>query len=325
MRYYTVLISDPATGAAIKTYSSLKAGGSFNASALNIEFDIPVVGYGNPNSGAYLRIWGISLEDIGQSSDFNNKLITVYGGMSKGLPLANPAQQGVLAQGFIFQAFGNWMGTTQTLDFIIMAGTGPDFTSSNFAFNWPAGMPLAEAIKSTLATVYPYLIIDTSSISPNLVLPQAQTGQYQTLQQFAQFLKELSKFISPPTSDGSAYSGVEMVFSGLMLKVIDNSAPPGTPKLIDFKDLVGQPTWNSPLSFQFNCVLRGDLNIGDYVQMPVTQFTSIPSSLSRFRSNSVFQGIGQIIGEGACIRHVGNYRQPDGQSWITTVNCVVKL
>jgi len=323
MRYYLIIITDPVTKKEVKRYSSLAPDGQFIPGALQVEFDIPIVGYGNPGSGGYLRIWGVSLQDISQANNLNDKLIAVYAGMSNGLPLANPNQQGPLMEGFIFQAYGNWVGTVQTLDFNVIPGQGPAADTNNFTFNYKKGSPFAQAIQTTLQIAYPYLSVDVSGVSADLVLAQDQQGQYTTLQSFAKYLKEVSKAISPPTSTGLPYYGVEVFFKGGQIVVKDNSAPPSDIKDISFKDLIGQPTWNSPVTFQFNAVLRGDLSVGDYIRMPISQFTSVPQSLSRFRDNSGFQGVAQIIGEGSCIRHVGNSRQPDGMSWITTVNCVV--
>lgn len=321
MRFYDIIISEP-TGEVIKRYSSLTPSGQFIPGALQVEFDIPIIAYGMPNSGGYIRIWGVSLKDIAQSNDLNDKIITVRGGMSNGLPLANPNQIGIIMEGYIFQAYGNWMGTVQTLDFTVGVGRGPKFDSQNFILNYRKGQSLREAITSTLSIVYPFFSIDASGVSPELVVPQDQPGQYTTLQAFISYLRQMSLAVGSTTASGAAYSGINAYFKDNTLFVSDNSAAAPKIKDISFKDLVGQPTWNDTTTFQFNCILRGDLSIGDYIRMPPTQFASTPSSLSRFRDNSVFQGLGHIMGEGASIRHVGNSRQPDGQSWITTVNCV---
>ena len=52
--------------------------------------------------------------------------------------------------------------------------------------------------------------------------------------------------------------------------VYDGSAQ-ATPTLIDFNDLIGQPTWIGPGQMQFNCVMRADLTVGAYVKMPPAQ------------------------------------------------------
>ena len=93
--------------------------------ALNVELDLPVAPDHLPKSGAWARVWGIPLQTLLNAKSFNSQPIYVYGGMQKGLPLANPAQSGLLVQGFIFQAFGNWIDVTQqSLDLVIMAGSG---------------------------------------------------------------------------------------------------------------------------------------------------------------------------------------------------------
>jgi hypothetical protein len=42
-----------------------------NPGALNIEFDIPVVGYALPQGGSWVRISGVGLRTIGQASNLN--------------------------------------------------------------------------------------------------------------------------------------------------------------------------------------------------------------------------------------------------------------
>lgn len=324
MRYYNIVITDPVTGKVLRQYSSLDSQGRFIPGALNVEFDIPVIAFGNPGSGAFVRVWGIALTDITQSSDLNYNLIQVYAGMSKGLPLANQDQQGLLVEGYIYQAYGNWLGTTQTLDMQIFPGKGPNFDSRNFTFRYPKNTKLADGIRNTLQTAYPEYTVDVSEISPDLVLPYDQPGQYSSISQFASFLNDLSLALNPATATGVAYSGINiLVQNNSVIRVIDNSGTVKAPKEILFTDLIGQPVWQSPVSFQFNSIMRGDLQIGMFVKMPVAQFTTVPTSLAQFRTASAFQGVAQILGGDAAIRHVGNYRQPDGTAWVTTVNCVV--
>jgi hypothetical protein len=107
--------------------------------------------------------------------------------MAKGLPLADPTQAGLLVQGTIQQAFGNWEGTNQTLDIIIIAGgqgaSGPSIGNPDFPGNYPficpKGTPLANAIKNTLSTALPNLT-QSINISPRLVMNSDQPGQWGT-------------------------------------------------------------------------------------------------------------------------------------------------
>ena len=138
MRYYKIVITDPSSGNVITPpgFDGLLGGASYTSfvngqslpGAWNVELDIPVIGAATPQGSAGARIWGISRQEISQANDLNGKNISIFGGMQKGLPLANPAQSGLLVQGFIFQAFGNWIGTDMTLDFVINPGQATSST-----------------------------------------------------------------------------------------------------------------------------------------------------------------------------------------------------
>jgi hypothetical protein len=94
-RYYRIEIDGG------PTYTSFNNGVT-NPAALQVELDIPVAPFASPAStGAFVKIWGIPLDDIRQSKDLRFKGIKVFGGFQKGLPLANPAQAGLLVQGYI--------------------------------------------------------------------------------------------------------------------------------------------------------------------------------------------------------------------------------
>ena len=109
---------------AMRFYKIVTPGQTWDAtgdsSALNVELDIPV-SPGHLTVGAFVRIWGIDRQTLLNARVFNRQSIQVFGGMQKGLPLANPNQQGLLVQGSIFPALGNWVGTDQTLDLYIVA------------------------------------------------------------------------------------------------------------------------------------------------------------------------------------------------------------
>lgn len=310
MRYYSIEIEGG------KTYTSFQNGSTIPG-ALNVEIDIPVIAYDLPMGGALIRIWGISLQDIGQASDNNNKNIKVFAGFQKGLPLANPKQAGLILQGYIFQAYGNWISTDQTLDFIVLAGsapgTGASKTTKNLAFNWKAGTQLKDAINTTLTTAYPGFTADIN-IDSKLVLPQDAPGYYTNLTQFSQFIRNVSKGII----GGQTYQGVSITLQEKKFAVFDGTtAAKAGPKQIDFKDLIGQPTWIDAPSIQFKCAMRADLKVGDVVKMPQTQVTnSAQAQTSLVNQKVAFQGSFQI----SVMRHVGNFRQPDSNAWVTVFN-----
>lgn len=335
MRYYKIRITSAAGGLVTTpssipgsdaTYTSFANNRSI-PSALQVELDIPLKAYATPMGGALVRIWGVSLAEIAQSTQLgptpnadgtlDYKNIAIYGGMQKGLPLANPAQAGLLVEGSIIQAFGNWLGTDQSLDIILAPVFGTNTDPKNITFNWLTGTPLADAIRNTLKNAFPKYAEPNIQISPNLVLNHDEPGFYNTIEQFAAYVKQVSISII-----GGGYSGVDIFLSNNKFNVFDGTTST-TPKQIAFQDLIGQPTWigggpsgRSPV-MQFKTVMRGDISMGDYIKMPqafVTNTAAVSTSLTNLRA--AFQG-SFFVNE---IRHVGNFRQPDGASWVTTFN-----
>src|SRR5579872_3427712 len=149
--------------------TSLAPNGRFNPGALQVELNIPLYPQHAASPGAAIKVFGIGLQDIQRQQDFNDLTIKVYGGMSKGLPLATPNQAGLLMQGTIYQAYGNWVGVEQSLAFFCQGPIGTSDAPLNVPFTWQAGTPLASAIRSTLQIATPTLR-PVINISPNLKL-----------------------------------------------------------------------------------------------------------------------------------------------------------
>jgi len=313
MRYYTINIIDPETKTKIMQFSSLREDGSNNPGALDVELDIPVYTFDAPTGAAQVKIWGISIQDIGAAFNLNEKTIEIYAGMTKGLPLANPQQNGLLLRGTIQQAFGNWEGELQSLDLIIMADVGSSSLSKNFVLNWKKGTLLADAIKSTLAVALPDYT-STIDINPNLVLNQDEPGYWQSVVQFAQYIKMVSQHII-----GGTYQGVRIVLKEKSFDVYDGTTAK-EPFPIQFVDLIGQPTWLGLGNLQFKCVMRADIVVGNYISLPRGQATTTAQSYSQFRKKTSFEGNFVI---GPLVRHVGHFRQPNGSSWVSIFNAYV--
>lgn len=312
MRYYSINITNPTTNkGAVPTFTSLAPSGLSDPGALNIEMDVTVVGYDTPSgdNGSFVRVWGIPLPFISQSKQLAGDNIQVYAGMSKGLPLANPAQSGLLFSGTIWQAFGNWIGTSQTLDLVIIAPVGTQDQPKNFSFFWKAGTSLSTALNTTLQQALPSMKIQMN-ISPKLVLNHDDVGYYPTLASFAKHIRDISAPIL-----GGNYLGVSIVLRGNVIQVFDGTSK-GVVKDIAFYDLVGQPTWRSLNVIQVACVMRADLMVGDFIKLPESPTISSPQSFSDYRQSSIFQGTFQI----QSLRHVGNFRQRDGRAWATVID-----
>ena len=338
MRYYSIQIGGGAT------YTSLNGDGSTNPNALQVEIDLPVVSAHLPFGDALVKIWGVPLSTLSQANNLINKSISVYGGFAKGLPLANPAQAGLLAQGYILNAFGNWIDTDQWLALIIRAGDAPTGNSSitggtpnpkNLSLVWPQGQTMGTAIKSALTTAYPDFSVN-SNISSILVFPESQYGHYPDLTSFAQWANETSKAII----GGTNYPGVSIVPFQKTFNVFDGmggsgssspstsgssaatfpsqagstTTPGGNSAQINFDDLIGQPSWQNAPLINFKCAMRADLKVGQSVKMPQTLVTNSAQAQGFLVNQKVaFQGSFFI----QSMRHIGNFRQSDAGAWVT--------
>ena len=316
MRYYRInLTRTDGTPVYLKSLqgqplTSLTANGKNNPGALKVEWDIPI----NPQStgdaaNGYIKVWGVGLEDITRQADYNNLNIAVYGGMSAGLPLANPQQAGLLVHGTIWQCYGNWLGNEQSLVFIVGPFTGTPQGDANIPFTWARGTPLSVALGNLFSTAFPALK-QKISISPNLVLGYTETGYYQGLKPFAIWLNQRTQPII-----GGTYQGVHIAVDSGTIKVWDGTQAPATTTQIQPQDLVGQPGWFSFNEINFQTILRGDIHLGDTIQLPPTIISQTASSQSsQLRNQATFSG--KLLVTKA--QHFGNSRQPNAASWNTT-------
>lgn len=314
MRYYQIFISTD-DGELVKSWISY-GGNSTIPGALNVVLDFPTYNYAAPQGACALQIWGIGLDDIKQASNFNNLIIQVYGGMQKGLPLANPKQNGLLLSGRIFQCFGNWQGTEQNLNFVIYPGgdLGSPNAPANLCLNWRAGTELSVAVDQALAAAFP-LLRRLVSATPGLVRADDRVTFYNSVQELATYVKQASIAIK-----GAPYQGLDITVVDNRFLIYDegstvNGISEANPKQIAFIDLIGQPTWYGFAQVSFKCVMRADLSMGDFVQMPPAQYTTQAQSYSQFRNKSGFQGTFRVN----TVRHIGNFRQSDGNSWVTVI------
>lgn len=316
MRYYNLIISNNKTGELIKQYSSTIDGtltGKVNGAALKIEFDLPVADLSTPMGNNFIRVWGIPFSDISESVNFNDQTITFAIGMSPGLPLATAMSKfaGLVVTGTIIQAFGNFQGTLLSLDLILTGLTTTPYKPTNLSFNWQKGTPMAQAIKQTIAVALPGFRCDVN-ISNKLVYTETQPGFYENLDQFAAYLYSTSKAIITDKN----YTGVRLSVANNVITVTDNSKNETPSIILNLNDFTAQPTWIDFATVQFDVVARSDLVPGIVVGLPPFLASNSEKSWSRFRDTSVFTGSGMILR----VRHLGNSRQLDGDSWKTVVD-----
>jgi hypothetical protein len=311
-------------------------------------------------ANCYVQVHGVSLGELGQSQNLGGMNITVRAGMAKGLPMANYKQAGILAQGQIQRAYGNWEGMNSSITFILYTGASspssnqttanPNTASSiavpstntkpaNIVFRWTKGQPLMQAIVQALQIPFPMYNIE-GSISQNLVWSSGQDAVqiFSQLQTFAQWVHERSlHMLGGYAPDKTLYMGVQIAFQNNTITIYDGSTPT-TPKQLQFNDLIGQPTRVENFAVNAVVVMRGDIQVGDYVAMPpavgVTtqgapsnaflpdpskytagaQFYS-PSPSASPKDSSNFEGTYLV----SAVRHVGASRDPSGLSWITVL------
>jgi hypothetical protein len=298
------------------TFSS-RLNGMNNPGALDIEGEIQTYNAAEPQGNSYVKIHGVGLGMIGQASNLNGMGIMLFGGMAKGLPLATAqsTQSGLLAQGTVFQAFGNWQGTDQTLDLIFNPGTLDADLAAFITFNWQPGVPLAQALASTLSQAFPNF---TQRINvANLVRSYASGGAYQNIWQFADVLKDLTKKLGASIF-GPQYPGVQIVCVGNVVHAYDTTVEAPV-KMIAFQDLVGQPTWIDSATISFKTVLRADISPSAEIQFPqgvqapfaLTSPTAAAAPGAPASSKTAFQGNFFVH----TVHHYMHFRQPDGDSW----------
>ncbi|MGO9774866.1 MAG: hypothetical protein ACLPSW_35960 [Roseiarcus sp.] len=294
---------------------------------LNVELDITVMANDIANSGAYFRVWGIPLQQLGPNYPLVGQPVSISAGMSmNGLPLAKPSQRGLLASGTVFQAFGNAEGLSRTLDVIFnpgsvpstQAGANPKPQVRNIVLNWPKGQPLQQALRQTLQTAFPDVPIGTFNISSQIVAPQDQIGYHANIAELALYLRRVSQDIVKTAN----YPGVSIGINGGKFTIGDGTTPQQSNAKIAFEDLIGNVTWIGPNTIQFKTVMRADIKFLDVVTLPQNAVVSYgPNTVPEINQQTLFQGSFTV----QKIRHVGNYRQPDADSWVSIFDAVAPV
>ena len=291
--------------------------------ALNLEIDLPVSMFHTPNGGGTFRLHGVGLRMIGQSADLNGQNVVLSAGMGKGLPLAKPSQAGIIYQGQIWQAWGNWTGTEQTLDFTVFSS---DLTpSGGVSFAWGYGQSLSVAITASLRQAFPDYTpkVNVADLQLPWGLPVYDTAQ--SLMDFARMLHDVTQ-LPGRMRFGDSYPGVGITTDGKTIYVFDWTVPGSNRTVaLAFEDLIGQPTWLGPFTVSFQTVLRADIDVGDFVTFPTgiySPYAQLSAASANFagganlpaQTKTAFQGK-FVINE---MHHFGNFRQPDASAWNTT-------
>ena len=264
-----------------------------------------------------LTVHGISLQDLTQAQQFAGMQLTLKGGMQAGLPLANPRQAGLITAGYIYQSFGNWEGTEMTLDFVVLPPIYTFQSPGNLVLNWRANTTLSSALTQCLKVAYPSIPVSVN-LTTDAVQAHDEAVYFSTFDQMAQWVMQITEI--------RTLNPVYMVNQGGRIEVFDSGYKPETIQ-IQFTDLVGQPTWIAANTMQVKMVLRADIQVGSIVTMPQglqstpgIVLTSASAYPSQIKYKTAFKGK-FFVKE---LRHIGNFRTPDGSSWVTVANCTVQ-
>jgi hypothetical protein len=314
MRFYELTITPADSTTPIRTWSSYP-NGIYDPGALQVEFDVLVAAAGTPTGASSVTVHGIPLQDLSQAYQFAGMTLELKGGMKAGLPLVNPAQAGTILKGQIFQSFGNWEGTEQRIDFVVLPSQYTTDDPGNIVLNWPAGTPLSQALKQTFSIAYPGSPTSIN-ISGNLVQAHNEVHFCPTLDQFAQTVAEIT--------EGNFGNRVNMGIQGGQMIAYDSSYAP-MPMQLAFTDFVGQPTWIALNTIQIKMVLRADLNLGGIIAMP-QGLQNLPgfvtTTANSYPSNAKYQTTFQNNFTIQELRQIGNFRSKDAAQWATVANCV---
>jgi hypothetical protein len=163
-------------------------------------------------------------------------------------------------------------------------------------------------------------------ISPKLIIAHTETGAYQSMPAFAEYLHQFTQSVI-----GGNYPGVEIIWTPTQINVIDGTTET-SPITIAFAELIGQPIWIQLYELQFVCPMRADLTVGTQIKMPQGLLgdpnnpagapgavTTTSASQPQARQASIFNGTFMI----RLVHHLGIFRQPDGMSWVTVFNAVL--
>lgn len=320
MRFYSILISD-LSGKTIMSFSSHN-GEKVIPGALNIEFDLPINATEIPSGDGFLKIWGVGLEIINNAASLNGMNITILAGMKKGLPLATqqasaiPIRNGIIFQGSIYQSFGNWQGIEQSLDLILSTQLTQQPTDTvkkgnPIVFNCPAGKSFQAAIAEAMAAAK---IISKVNVDSAIVAADPKHFYADSIRYFAKKIKDLSVEIK----NDPKYLGITTFKTDAGYDFSDNTKKSDS-KAINFNDLIGQPTWLDLLTVQLKVVLRSDIGIADTVTMPQTRQLNKSTVIGTVKDKIAFSGNGWV----QSVRHIGNFRQQDANSWVTVINSIL--
>lgn len=338
MRYYRIEITDK-SGNPIKDAAGKKIGPwDSNQNPLNedtrpgtplqITLDAPTFGADMLAGGAMLTVYGLPLSILKQAVNLHLANITVYGGFSAGLPLANQAQNGVILKGQIHGPYGNWQGVYQTLNLPIWPSNITDGKEKllTITMDGNRGDKLSDVILKALKLTYQNSDqkMDISvNIHQNLVLYEDWKAVFRSIFEMSQMLKR----VTPGMLGQLNYSGVNIVVQKNKINVFDSSDGKRA-KPIQARDLIGQPTWLEPQVISLKTSMRADIEVGDWITLPFdaigqSSILAVGNHMGQYseKQHLSFSGTYEVMG----MRHIGDYYNVSEDGWVTVFEAVPRL
>jgi hypothetical protein len=327
MRFYDITITPPIESPeafSAFSFSSQTTPGIDNYSALRVDLDFFQQPYHQPSSNGHVKIWGVDLNKLNNTADFNPilvnkklqyKQIYIQIGMSKGLPFANPKQAGFAVQGSIIQAFATWQGTEVGLDLVFVPSNVNPNAQANIPAIWQKDTELTDIVTTALKTAYPNTPV-TGSFSAGLKWTEPTQSQNFNLINFAQTINSMSRKMLNKTG----YLGASIISNTQGFLLTDNGITATEAKQITFTDIIGSVTWIDAAMIQVKVVMRADINVGDYILFQTnTPVLNVVNNNSQARNNISFKGTFWVTR----IHHMGSSRQTDGNAWVTVIDAVI--
>lgn len=336
----------------------------FDPGALDIQFDIThtdLTDIKEGHSDAAITIRGVDIYTINQASNLVGRTVSLQAGMGKGFPLSNPRQTGEILHGTVRGAIGNWEDTELSLTLFVTKyalspdhlndpsdqtdqkkpdttkpatskkpgksgkqGSPPSTTDSDntsqYQFNCHRGADLLTAISSALQQVNPdyQVIIDIPGLIPSMEEVSASYGSF----------KELCVAISNTWTNQNTGKDILITARETTFHVIDKNQD-SSPHTIEFHELIGQPSWNGETEISFTCPMRGNIQVGEVITLPL-QDKKEPQE-NAYGLIKKTQGTAALVPRNRClfsgnfrvksITHRGRFRDKDGRNWASTFTC----
>lgn len=299
----------------IAIFSSHLDNSQMNTGALNIVMNLSMCYYHQSQLGtSFVQIQGIPLQTLMQANDLRGKYIRIWGGMTKGYIVEND-NYGVLLEGIICGPYGNWVGTNQTISFFI--GPTKLVIDPDIVFSWKRGQSLRDAIRATLKNTFPHEKIEID-ISQDFQCLLDQGGVYNNLQEFSTALSNFCK-------SNRKSKPINIYEAGGTLYATDNRF--GRKIRLKPYELVGQPTWSDNNDITVTLLMRADISLNDIINFPdevsyygiiqpidnATDLLFNRGKNSSQKNNVIFHGDFLVTS----LQHVGNYKSPSPNEWIT--------